>query len=276
MNKHYTTVLLISDDNDATRSYVVESKHIKNLKLYSYWISSVLLFIILLCLGLMIGLKISSNQKYTLEQKVLTMENDVKLLDSLNIKLKIDNIENRITGINKFLKERGIGKDSSGIGGESDSIRNPDISVYDFYETETNKLFIDMSNIPIGYPIYGEVKSDYGYRANPFSGRSSEFHKGIDFKSNTGDTVKCTADGFVVSADWDKGYGKCVTIKHNFGYECKYGHLSEFNVEPGQIVKAGDVIGFVGSTGRSTGPHLHYEIRRFGTDVNPHNFLTLN
>ena len=63
---------------------------------------------------------------------------------------------------------------------------------------------------------------------------------------------------------------------HSYGFECKYGHLNEFNVVQGQKVKAGDIIGFVGNTGRSTGPHLHYEIRRFGSDINPHNYLTLN
>jgi murein DD-endopeptidase MepM/ murein hydrolase activator NlpD len=132
------------------------------------------------------------------------------------------------------------------------------------------------SNIPLGYPFFGEMRSDYGYRPNPFGGRGSEFHKGIDWKGNVGDTVRCTGDGEIVNADWDKGYGKCVTIKHTNGIECLYGHLSEFNVTSGQKVKAGDVIGFIGSTGRSTGPHLHYEIRVNGIDINPHYFLTLN
>ena len=276
MKKQYTTVLIVSDDNTATRSYVFESKHAKRLKLYTYLFSSALLSILILSVSLIVGLKISSNEKYALQEKVKTMENDVKLLDSLQIKMKIDNIENRINNIDKYMKERGIGKDNYGIGGDNDTIIRPDVSVYDFYETHTNNLFINMCNIPIGYPIYGEIKSDYGYRANPFSGRSSEFHKGIDFKANIGDTVRCTADGYIEEADWDKGYGKCVTIRHSYGYEVKYGHLSEFNVVQGQNVKAGDVIGFVGSTGRSTGPHLHYEIHRFGTDINPHNYLTLN
>jgi len=276
MKKKITTLLLVSDDNTSTRSYTIETKHILRLKKYLIGVTSVFLIFIVLTICLIAWLKISSNEKLALVQKIKTMENDVKLVDSLQIKLKINNIENRMTDINKYLKERGVAKEESGIGGGNDENKNTDLTIYDFYESHTNDIFVNICNIPLGYPIYGEVKSDYGYRANPFSGRSSEFHKGMDFKANIGDTVRCTADGIVESADWDNGYGKCVTIKHSYGFECKYGHLSQFNVVQGQEVKAGDVIGFVGSTGRSTGPHLHYEIRRYGTDINPHNYLTLN
>jgi murein DD-endopeptidase MepM/ murein hydrolase activator NlpD len=276
MKKQHTTVLIVSNDDTKTRSFNIKSRHFKNLKIYIYSACTVILAFIIFCVSMIINLKISFDERCSLGQKVKSMENEVKLIDSLNIKSKINNIENRIIDIDKYLKERGVRKDISGIGGDADTIKTADVSLYDFYENHTGNIFVNIHNIPLGYPMYGELKSDYGYRANPFSGRSSEFHKGIDIKGNIGDTVKCTGDGFVVSADWDKGYGKCVTIKHEYGIECIYGHLSDFNVVRGQYVKAGDVIGFVGSTGRSTGPHLHYEIRRFSIDINPHNFLILN
>ncbi len=276
MNKKVTTVLFVSNDKDETKSFNIPTIHVQRYKIYLVSFFSLTIFIVGLITTLFIFLKNYSNEKDYLLKKIALMESDVKLVDSLRIKDKINDIENNIKFINNYLKERGIKSIEKDIGGEVDTNRNYDLSIYEFYNNFTALLCATTSNIPLGYPFIGEMRSDYGYRPNPFGGRGSEFHKGIDWKGNIGDTIRCTGDGEVIEADWDKGYGKCVKIKHLHGIECLYGHLSNFNVTAGQKVKAGDVIGFIGSTGRSTGPHLHYEIRVNGIDINPHYFLTLN
>ena len=101
-------------------------------------------------------------------------------------------------------------------------------------------------------------------------------HSGIDFKGEKGDEAKCTANGRVESAGWYGGYGNCVRIMHANNIETLYGHLSRITVKVGQEVTAGQKIGEVGSTGRSTGTHLHYEIRKNGKPVNPVSYLSLN
>ncbi|MCI0472444.1 MAG: M23 family metallopeptidase [Ignavibacteria bacterium] len=147
--------------------------------------------------------------------------------------------------------------------------------IYEYYLDRTERIADEIRNVPIGLPYSGEFKSFFGYRPNPFSGRGSEFHKGLDIKGNTGDKVNCTAAGTVEKAEYDGGYGKSVTINHGNGFKTMYSHLSEFNVKYGDIVNAGDVIGYIGSTGRSTGPHLHYEIKYNDLSIDPKNFLNI-
>jgi murein DD-endopeptidase MepM/ murein hydrolase activator NlpD len=276
MKKQITTVLLVSNDRDETKSFNIPTIHIQRFRYYFVSFVSLVVLTVALISYLFLDLHSFSNEKEQLLKKISSMENDVKLIDSLNIKTKINNIENNIIFLNNYLKERGIKPGAKDIGGEVDSAREYDLSVYEFYNNYTALLLRTANNLPLGYPFYGEMRSDYGYRSNPFGGRGSEFHKGLDLKGNIGDTVRCTGEGIVEKADWDKGYGKCIVIKHMHGIECVFGHLSEFNVTAGQTVKAGDVIGFIGTTGRSTGPHLHYEIRVNGIDINPHGFLNLN
>jgi murein DD-endopeptidase MepM/ murein hydrolase activator NlpD len=98
-------------------------------------------------------------------------------------------------------------------------------------------------------------------------------HTGLDFRAQTGDPVRATANGKVVSSGWSGSYGRMVEIDHGNGLSTRYGHLSEINVKVGDYVKIGQVIGEVGSTGRSTGPHLHYETRIDGEAVDPQKFL---
>lgn len=100
----------------------------------------------------------------------------------------------------------------------------------------------------------------------------AKFHNGIDLKGETGDEIRASGDGYVRSADWYGGYGKAIVIDHGFGLSTIYGHLSRINVTAGQFITAGEVIGYLGSTGRSTGPHIHYEIRKDGADIDPLNF----
>jgi murein DD-endopeptidase MepM/ murein hydrolase activator NlpD len=130
------------------------------------------------------------------------------------------------------------------------------------------------SNMPSIWPVAGTFgKSGFGIRRNPFGGSSTEFHKGQDISAPYGATVIATADGTVVIAGWLRGYGQVVYIDHGNGIQTRYGHLSRIDVAVGQVIKRGQQLGLVGSTGRSTGPHLHYEVRLDGQATNPVPYL---
>ena len=129
--------------------------------------------------------------------------------------------------------------------------------------------------VPAGWPVIGRLESGYGVRSDPFSGEGA-YHTGIDISSTIGTRVTATADGIVVQAGMSSGYGgygRLVVVDHGNGYQTYYGHLSRVNVMPGQLVRQSDVVGLVGMTGRSTGPHLHYEVRVGGAPINPYRFL---
>ena len=129
-----------------------------------------------------------------------------------------------------------------------------------------------LSHTPSIYPVKGTISSKFGYRKSPF-GRSTEFHDGLDIAAPYGTEVVATADGVVTFAGYKSGYGRTVTISHGYGYETSYCHNSSILVKTGQQVKKGQVIAKVGSTGRSTGPHLHYMVKVNGQLQDPANFL---
>jgi murein DD-endopeptidase MepM/ murein hydrolase activator NlpD len=138
---------------------------------------------------------------------------------------------------------------------------------------EKNKL---LSAIPAIQPVKNEnlkrMASGFGYRTDPFT-KARKMHEGMDFTAKTGTPIFATGDGIIARADnTASGYGNHIVLKHGFGYQTLYGHLSKYNCRPGQKVKRGDIIGYVGSTGRSEAPHLHYEVHKDGKKVNPLNF----
>ena len=133
-----------------------------------------------------------------------------------------------------------------------------------------------LSAIPAIQPVRNEnlkhMASGFGYRTDPFT-KARKMHEGMDFTAKTGTPIFATGDGVVARADNTvSGYGNHIVIRHGFGYETLYGHLSKYKSRAGQRVKRGDIIGYVGSTGRSEGPHLHYEVHKNGKVVNPLNF----
>jgi murein DD-endopeptidase MepM/ murein hydrolase activator NlpD len=130
----------------------------------------------------------------------------------------------------------------------------------------------DVNVVPSIWPITGRLMDGFGHRSDPFSGEGA-MHTGIDISAPQGTPVKAAADGVVIHASWNAGYGRCVVIDHGNGYQTLYGHLSRIEVMDGQEIRRGEVVGQVGSTGRSTGPHLHYEVRIRSTPVNPYRFL---
>lgn len=121
---------------------------------------------------------------------------------------------------------------------------------------------------PSIWPTSGRITSSYGYRLSPF-GYSRQFHSGIDIGTKRGTPIYSTADGTVKFAGYQSGYGYVIHVSHGYGYTTVYAHMSKLAARAGQSVKRGDVIGYVGSSGRSTGPHLHYEVRVNGNTVNP-------
>ena len=119
----------------------------------------------------------------------------------------------------------------------------------------------------------GFISSPFGGRPNPFSGYGRDWHPGIDIAVDYGTPVYASAAGYVQQAGWYGGYGKYIRLGHDFGYETAYGHMSSLAVSAGSFVKKGEVIGYVGSTGYSTGPHLHFEILKYGEQVNPSSLI---
>jgi murein DD-endopeptidase MepM/ murein hydrolase activator NlpD len=126
-----------------------------------------------------------------------------------------------------------------------------------------------LASIPRGLPVNGYVTDGFGMRRNPFNGEGREVHEGLDIAVDFGTPVTATADGLVIYAAPHAGYGNLVIVYHSNGITTRYGHLSQISVEAGQRVKRSDQIGNAGSTGRSTGPHVHYEIRENDQPVDP-------
>lgn len=133
-----------------------------------------------------------------------------------------------------------------------------------------------LAAIPAIQPVKNEslkhMASGYGYRSDPFT-KIKKFHSGMDFSVNIGTPIYATGDGRVTRANNQlSGYGNLIEVEHGYGYQTRYAHLSKYNVKQGQLVKRGDIIGYAGSTGRSSGPHLHYEVHYKGNPVNPLNY----
>ncbi len=219
------------------------------------------------------------------EQEIQTLKEELNKKDKEIQKLaqereillqKLKTIEEKIKKANKTLKRKGIRIKLPQGGKFIPATEGEKLQLYaDNLTKNMDKLLKVMSDVPIGVPLYGRITSKFGYRKDPFNGKKA-FHSGIDLKARYRQPVFATANGVVEFAGWSPGYGKLVIIRHKYGYKTYYGHLSKIRVKKGRWVKAGTVIGYAGSTGRSTGVHLHYEIRRYGKLINPLRFLYLN
>jgi murein DD-endopeptidase MepM/ murein hydrolase activator NlpD len=166
--------------------------------------------------------------------------------------------------------------------GESPTMPRYRSSLYQFGLLQQVELSSQTSNsmwqwlentTPATWPVQGSLSSSFGKRLDPFLGKGA-FHSGIDLTADFGAPVVATADGTVSASGWSAGLGKRVVLEHGHnGLTTVYGHLSDFYVRPGQIVRQGEVIGRIGHSGRATGSHLHYEVRYRGTALNPYKFL---
>lgn len=155
-----------------------------------------------------------------------------------------------------------------------DQIKNTVEKVAEIQNFLKNQKDIYIST-PKGWPVIGRITSEFGMRENPRYG-GQEFHSGLDISAPTGSPVKATADGIVSFAGWSAGNGNLVVVEHGFGYSTFYAHNSSIAVKVGQRVKRGDTLAYVGSTGNTTGPHLHYEVWHNGKAINPMGFLKNN
>jgi murein DD-endopeptidase MepM/ murein hydrolase activator NlpD len=140
--------------------------------------------------------------------------------------------------------------------------------------TQAEQLGRTLVRVPVRKPVTGEVdlSSTFGVRVDPFL-HIAAMHTGLDFRGDAGEPIHATAAGTVTNAGWSGGYGKMVEIDHGNGLSTRYGHLSQIDVKVGDAIRIGQVVGRMGSTGRSTGPHLHYETRIEGEAVDPQRFL---
>ncbi|MCI5157652.1 MAG: hypothetical protein D3906_04290 [Candidatus Electrothrix sp. AUS1_2] len=179
-------------------------------------------------------------------------------------------IESVMSGIGVDVK---IGKKSTANSG------GPFISIDEKYSenllTRSDNYIKKIKKMPLGYPMQGKLTSGFGRRSDPFNHRPA-FHAGIDLKGKTGQKVKATADGVVKVSSYEKnGFGNVVILHHGNGYETVFGHLSKRLVKAGEKVQRGQLLGLMGNTGRSTGPHLHYEVRYKGEPINPKKYLSV-
>jgi murein DD-endopeptidase MepM/ murein hydrolase activator NlpD len=138
----------------------------------------------------------------------------------------------------------------------------------------TTADWIRANAAPNLWPVEGRITGSFGERIDPFNGEGA-FHSGVDIASSYGQAVIAPADGVVAFADFQGGYGREIVLEHGHGISTRYGHLANFAVATGQYVHRGDTIGYVGLSGRSTGPHLHYEVRINETPVNPYKYLRI-
>ncbi|MHB8303295.1 MAG: M23 family metallopeptidase [Acidobacteriaceae bacterium] len=132
--------------------------------------------------------------------------------------------------------------------------------------------WVNLADAPTLWPIMGRVTSSFGERTDPLAA-GAEFHRGIDIAAPSGTAIHATGDGVVAFASWGNGYGREVVLDHGHGITTLYGHMSALAVLPGETVARGQIIGYVGVSGRSTGPHLHYEVRIHDAPVNPHRYM---
>lgn len=212
--------------------------------------------------------------------------------DSAVLKAKVALLQNMVTklgvmaGIEQSLPDPKVG----GVGGVSSAesvapsldpglaVRTMDQNVSSLTERSTRleAFYRDqkvlLASTPSIWPVRGYLSASFGNRIDPFTGQW-DFHSGIDVSTPVGARVQSPADGVVVATGNKGAYGNAITIDHGYGIVTQYGHLDHFNVRPGQRVHRGDVIGFVGNTGRSTGPHLHYEVWVRDQAQNPIQFI---
>jgi len=201
---------------------------------------------------------------------------------------ELNSLSNRVEAVEdtsrKLAEKSGVVNEAPTVPGSGGPALPLDAEGLTVLESKMNQLertikafenvFRERGYTPSVWPVVGNLESGFGARRNPFGGSSYEFHSGQDIDAQTGDPVVAAATGQVTFVGWQNGYGQLIVIDHGGGLTSRYGHLSHIDVAQGQTIERGQFIGRVGSTGRSTGPHLHYEIRINDEPVNPLQYLS--
>ncbi len=258
--------------------------HIRRICVHKRWLKASAVGMFVVFCGLIYGFYGLTQQAEHLrvehENQRLRAENDKQRQQLQNLNNRVDAVEDKsrklaeVSGVQSEAQPRGQGGPARPV----DSA-----AALAALEAKTAKLerqirmyesFIRFNGVkPSIWPVYGKLESGVGGRRNPFSGRGYEYHEGQDIDADYGAPVQAAASGKVIIAGWQRGYGKVVYVDHGNGLSTRYGHLSAIDVTVGQAVSQGQTIGLVGSTGRSTGPHLHYEVRINNQPVDPKPYL---
>jgi murein DD-endopeptidase MepM/ murein hydrolase activator NlpD len=299
------SVIIVSDATSTNKEFSVSSKSIKNAVLAFSFIVAFFGFILFHYLTMTLDkqkmerLELDAKQR---RQKIGEMSSTIEVL---NDRLKTMEIyKERImvaTGLTSPLALREVGSggpDTSLPGGDlsgappalpgsplrqdvlpqTATIRDKAQKIEDSLKTVekyVNQQKLQLAATPAIWPTRGILSGVFGNRLHPFTGRY-EFHNAVDIATQLGNKIIAPADGIVLVAETRDYYGKMIIIDHGFGYVTRYGHLSGYNVREGQRIKRFDVLGYVGTTGRSNGPHLHYEVRYYEKPMNPLDFILDN
>ena len=274
--KEKTTILFVNKNPQAFKPMQVSNALILHWKKY---VASIIIIFMALIAAVVYLASLQNEQllkQLALTKKLHKMHSLYAQVDTSSMKEKFTKIDTQLSNINDYLKARGI-KPAIKIdeGGEADNDVISGDEISDFYVKYLDRIGYDLSHTPLGMPYHGRITSTFGHRENPFGGSNVETHKGLDISGPFGSPVKAMAEGTVEFAGRRGGFGNCIMLKHAHGFETLYGHLSQILVRVGEKIEIGQTIGKIGSTGRSTGPHLHYEIHKNGQQINPQSFLTL-
>jgi len=259
--------------------------HIRRICVHKRWLRAAALALCALVGGLIYGFYGLTQQAEHLriehENARLRAENETQRQQLQNLNNRVDAVEDTSR---KLAEISGVAKDDQNSSGQGGPARPVDSAAeLAALVAKTAKLERELrayeealrlsGRTPSIWPVVGKLESGLGGRRNPFTGRGYEYHEGQDIDAAYGTPIVAAASGKVIVAGWQRGYGNVVYIDHGSGLSTRYGHLSQIAVNVGQGVERGQTIGLVGSTGRSTGPHLHYEVRINNQPVNPRQYL---
>jgi murein DD-endopeptidase MepM/ murein hydrolase activator NlpD len=297
------SVIIVSDATSTNKEFSVSSKSIRHAVLACSFLVAFFGFILFSYLTMSLDKQRMKRLEFEVKDKGHKIGELSSTVDILNQRLKnMEIYKERImvaTGLTSPLALREVGSGGPNtVGGiaaggdisapqspnsllqknllpQTADIRDKAMKIEDSLksvEKYVNQQKLQLAATPAIWPTRGILTTSFGNRIDPFTGRI-EAHQAIDIATQLGNKVIAPADGVVLVAETRDYYGKMIIIDHGFGYVTRYGHLSGFNVREGQRVKRYDVIGYVGTTGRSNGPHLHYEVRYYDKPMNPNDFI---
>lgn len=273
MMKHKTSVLIVNSKDKNTKVLHVPTHIIVNWRKYAYYF-----FFITLTFFLVSGYLVFQNTSRAYKDRLARANYIQSQIDLKKALTTFASIDSEIFRINSFLQERGLEhlkvENVGGVAEGFDIIHINELT--GFYDNQLFEMEETLFGLPLGKPFEGEIKSIYGYRRNPFTSKGIEFHSGVDFKGRQGDSIRATGNGVVSFAGYNGGYGRCIVINHNESLQTLYAHLKQIDVKEGQTIQSGDHIGLMGSTGRSTGPHLHYEVIFDDKKINPLKYISFD
>jgi murein DD-endopeptidase MepM/ murein hydrolase activator NlpD len=259
--------------------------HIRRICVHKRWLKASALVLFAVMCGLVYGFYGLTQQTAHLrierENQRLRAENEQQRQELQKLNNRVDAVEDTSRKLAEVSGVQEENQTAHGQGGPSRPVDSAAALVA--LELKTAKLERELrmyegflrehGMTPSIWPVTGKLESGVGGRRNPFGGRGYEFHEGQDIDAAYGTPVQAAATGRVIIAGWQRGYGNVVYVDHGSGLSTRYGHLAEIDVSVGQTVTRGQTIGLVGSTGRSTGPHLHYEVRINNQPVDPRQYL---